>query len=240
MKFALVNSQRQEAQPGLVGLCPGCDQPMVAKCGEVYAHHWSHHGRRVCDPWWENETAWHRAWKELFPVHWQEIIHQAESGERHIADVKTHRGWALEFQHSYLKPDERRARDGFYGKLIWVVDATRRKRDSLQLINAWNHGEVVGANGVARRVFSANCKLIREWEDCTAPVFFDLGDAQSLCWLLGKAQQGFAYIGVFPRAVFVDVLRNEANTAADNFDSLLTDIKSMIAAFERQYQTRRR
>ena len=48
-------------------------------------------GRRFCDPWWENETEWHRAWKDQFPADWQEIVHHAEDGEKHIADVKTDR-----------------------------------------------------------------------------------------------------------------------------------------------------
>ena len=51
--------------------------------------HWAHRGSRFCDPWWENETEWHRSWKGQFPVNWQEVVHQAETGEKHIADVKT-------------------------------------------------------------------------------------------------------------------------------------------------------
>jgi len=56
--------------------------PMVAKCGEVRIWHWAPHRSRLCDPWWENETEWHRNWKEQFPVNWQEVVHQAVSGER--------------------------------------------------------------------------------------------------------------------------------------------------------------
>ena len=106
MKFADVNGERREAQPGFQGTCPWCSQPMVAKCGEFNIWHWAHQGRRVCDPWWENETEWHRAWKGEFPVNWQEVIHQAENGEKHIADVKTDQGWVIEFQHSRIKPEE--------------------------------------------------------------------------------------------------------------------------------------
>src|SRR5687767_9065923 len=131
MKFALVDERRLEAHPELSGKCPSCDAQMVPKCGEVKIWHWAHHGRRTCDHWWENETEWHRTWKGYFPVDWQEVIHQSESGEKHIADVKTDQGWAIEFQHSYLKPDERRSRDGFYQKLCWVVDGTRRLRDRM-------------------------------------------------------------------------------------------------------------
>jgi competence protein CoiA len=103
-EYALVNGQRQEAQPNLSGECPNCTGPMVAKCGEVRAKHWAHVGKRICDPWWENETEWHRAWKGQFPADWQEIVHPGENGEKHIADVKTDQGWVLEFQHSHLDP----------------------------------------------------------------------------------------------------------------------------------------
>ncbi len=89
MKFALVDEIRCEAQPSLRGNCPACDHPMVAKCGEVKIWHWAHKSRRLCDPWWENETEWHRDWKNQFPVQWQEDVHKAENGEKHIADVKT-------------------------------------------------------------------------------------------------------------------------------------------------------
>ena len=142
MKYALVNQQRQEPEPSLLGNCPACGQRMVAKCGDVKVWHWAHRGRRHCDHWWENETEWHRAWKDNFPRHWQEVLHKATTGERHIADVKTDHDWVIEFQHSHLKPDERRSRDDFYPKLIWVVDATRRKRDRERLFTAWKN--VVG------------------------------------------------------------------------------------------------
>jgi hypothetical protein len=112
MKFAIVEGERREAQPGLSGKCPGCGAVVIAKCGEVRIRHWAHKGTVTCDPWWENETEWHRGWKNEFPDDWQEVRHTAQSGERHIADVKTECGY-IEFQHSPLKPYERRAREAF-------------------------------------------------------------------------------------------------------------------------------
>ena len=84
MKFALVNKIKTEATPGSKGLCQICDSELVAKCGEIRVHHWSHKSKRDCDPWWENESEWHRAWKNEFPIDWQEIVHHDENGERHI------------------------------------------------------------------------------------------------------------------------------------------------------------
>lgn len=233
MKFAIVNGQRQEAQPGLSGKCPAYDHPMVAKCGELKMWHWSHHGRHVCDPWRETQTPWHRAWKNQFPTDWQEIVHPAENGERHIADVKTGDGWVLEFQHSYIRPDERRSREAFYPKLIWVVDGMRRKRDREQLIRAWNQGVPVGGNSLVRKSFSDNCGLLREWAGSNVPIFFDLGEMERLWWLFGKSDKGSAYLHPFSRAQFVEWHRNTATEAARQFDEFVSVLlPKLIADYE--------
>jgi hypothetical protein len=85
-------------------------------------HHWAHAGRRNCDPWRENETDWHRAWKNLFPAECREISHTAPDGEIHRADIKTKSGIYIEVQHSGMTDVERLARETFYGNLVWVVD----------------------------------------------------------------------------------------------------------------------
>src|SRR5262245_49311923 len=118
MKIALVDGNRLEARPGLSGKCPYCQSAMIAKCGERRVWHWAHRGVLKCDHWWENETEWHRNWKNNFPVEWQEVIHTAENGEKHIADVKTASGRIVEFQHSHLEPVERRSREAFYEPML--------------------------------------------------------------------------------------------------------------------------
>ena len=132
MKFALVHGKKVEATKGARGRCRYCDSEVIAKCGEIRIDHWAHKGRRHCDHWWEPETEWHRSWKDKFPNDWQEARHEAEDGEIHKADVKTEDGWVIEFQHSFLNQEERRKRNAFYRKIIWVVDGLRRKTDKLQ------------------------------------------------------------------------------------------------------------
>ena len=173
MKFALVNGQRQEAQPIHSGKCQICDHPMVAKCGEVRIWHWAHQGRRFCDHWWENETEWHRKWKAEFPDAWQEIVRHADDGTKHIADIETEHGWVIEFQHSSIRPEERRSRDAFYRQLVWVVDGTRRKRDAAQFARAWSDGTPVGKAFPVQRLYADDCALLREWSGSLAPIFFD-------------------------------------------------------------------
>lgn len=122
MQYAQVDGERREASQGAHGQCPSCGAAMVAKCGPRVMHHWAHAGRRDCDPWWENETAWHREWKNLFPESCREITHVAPDGEIHRADIKTPTGIIIEVQHSAMTDAERISRENFYGNLVWLID----------------------------------------------------------------------------------------------------------------------
>jgi hypothetical protein len=233
MKYAIVDGLRQEAQPNLLGKCPGCGGPTVAKCGEVRVSHWAHRGRRACDPWWENETPWHRAWKDVFLAEWQEIVHPAENGERHIADVKTPDGWVIEFQHSYLEPAERRSRDAFYPKLLWVVDGMRRKRDLQQFNRALKEGNWFGSGQRIRQVWTGDCALLREWAESARPVFFDFGEPEQLYWVLSK-QDAWAHVAQFPRREFIAAHRITAGEVFRAFEKFVADLPKLIADDQRQ------
>ena len=129
MLIALVNDQRTVPAPKLKGLCPGCKQPVTAKCGQQRAWHWAHDTKIECDSWWE-ETEWHRAWKGHFPLEWQEVIlYDLQTGEKHIADIRTAHRLVIEFQYSPLDPQERIMRENFYKNMIWIVDSSHRKND---------------------------------------------------------------------------------------------------------------
>src|SRR5262245_54044994 len=232
MRFALVGGQRQEAQPGHLGKCRACDHPMIAKCGEHRVWHWAHKGRRLCDPWWENETEWHRAWKDQFPADWQEIVHHAENGERHIADVKTHDGWVIEFQHSNIRPDERRSRESFYHSLIWVVDGMRRERDIAHFSKAWTHGESRYPLSSKRRISSPEGALLRDWAGSRAHVFFDFGNERPLWWLFPESDDIRAYVQHISRAQFVRIHGETHTHGPSEFDSLVQNFSAFIADYE--------
>lgn len=214
MKYALVNGQRQEAQPDLLGVCPACGSPMVARCGDVRRYHWAHRGKRDCDHWWEPETEWHRSWKNMFPTEWQEYIHHAESGEKHIADVKTDQGWVFEFQHSHIEPEERKAREVFYCKLIWIVDGTRRKRDRKQFIEAM-HGD---------RSFD-ECTLFKEWHGSSAFIFFDFSEnnnpKEDQLWCMVSLKNGNVYIIPFTRSQLIQYHSQDALKAGLDFTAFI-------------------
>ncbi len=206
MKFALIDGKKTEASKGAKGFCRVCDSELIAKCGESRVNHWAHKGNRACDRWWENETDWHRSWKGRFPTEWQEVVHSDQNGEKHIADVKTEYGWVLEFQHSFLNPEERRAREAFYIKLVWVVDGLRRKKDVSQFQKAITEGEVVNNNPLILRIrFPDECRLLKEWLECSAPVFFDFQDPNehAALWVLFPKTNGNAYLSRFSRSEFI-------------------------------------
>ena len=185
---------------------------MIAKCGDLRIWHWAHRGVRVCDSWWESETEWHRAWKNEFPLHWQEVIHTAPNGEKHVADVKTKGGTVIECQHSFLTAEERVSREAFYRKMVWIVDGRRRKRDAVQLSKCI--GPCVWAQPpfilhVANHDESA---LLRDWNSSTVPVYFDLGvregDGVPIFWRRDPiSRAGKVYLTPVSRDSFLQVHR---------------------------------
>jgi hypothetical protein len=221
MKYALIDGQRQEAQPNLKGVCVGCGSPTLARCGEIRVNHWAHQGKRRCDLWWENETEWHRAWKNKFPSEWQEIIHYADDGEKHISDVKTDHGWFLEFQHSQIKPEERRSREDFYQKLIWVVDGKRRVRDEKQFLEAvrQSRGNWIDNNKYPElhSLLHPEGALLRDWMTSTSHVFFDFG-GDDLWGLLPQSNDGWALILPITRRQFIEFHTDGLESGENMFD----------------------
>ena len=117
-----------------------------------------------------------RAWKNHFPKDWQERIHWSESGEKHIADVKTERGIVLEFQHSNLRREERESREMFYQKMVWVVDGLRLKRDRSRFFASLTRASIVKAKPLTYSLPSNESALLRDWINSHNPVFFDFGE----------------------------------------------------------------
>lgn len=240
MKYAIVNDEKVEATKGGKGICSSCGSELIAKCGEFKVNHWAHKGNRNCDPWWENETEWHRSWKGCFPKEWQEVVHFDESGEKHIADVRTQSGWVLEFQHSFLNPEERQSRNSFYHQLVWVVDGTRRKTDKKLFQKMLDESVSLKTNiPIIRTHFPDECKLLKEWHSKSL-VFFDFGEAEntelSILWFLfPSAELSSAYLSPFSRAKFIEVLRND--TFGEIYKNNILPIHTEIKNGERRQQT---
>lgn len=215
MRFAVVDGERGEAQRGSRGACPNCGQSVVARCGEYRVDHWAHIGKRSCDPWRESETLWHRRLKSNFAAELQEVVAIDSNGERHIADIRTPLGLTIEFQHSYLQPLERRAREFFYGpNLVWVVDGTRRVRDLPRFGEGRRYLRSFSGSQIFIHPFPAEC-FPKDWLASRVPVFFDFdgvegSDSSTLWGLLPGRAEGQAVAVALTRREFFDRARNRA------------------------------
>jgi competence protein CoiA len=235
MKFALANGRRQEAKKGLRGTCPFCGDPVLARCGPVRIWHWAHRPGHVCsDPFKENETEWHRNWKNQFPRDRQEIVRHAKDGEKHIADVQTSEGWVIEFQYSYIRPEEVRSREGFYSKLIWVVHGGRRDSDYFRLPGAWRYVATVSEDSPVRCIPVRGDALLRDWAGRSVHVLFDFGenekgDERMLWWLSPKSDDNWAYVAPYPRAKFIENHLRTATQRARERDSFAREYVAAVA-----------
>ena len=248
MRFALSNNERIEPTKGAKGVCPSCGSELVAKCGEIKRHYWSH--KKKCDDhWWENETEWHRNWKNKFPKEWQEIIQRDESGEKHIADVKTGSGWTIEFQHSPISKEERDSRDYFYNKLIWIVDGTRRKTDIEQFDNLIYHASNISNEPFILRVFDEETldrfRLNQEWGSSKSLVLFDFGKSEVRyrdeyksnedLWLIHPSRDR-TYITSISKHSFIEMVTS--SRLDEVYKKLLNPIQTKLTEEAKQEQER--
>lgn len=176
MEYSYVDGQRREPEPGLTGVCDLCGAKTVSKCGNVRIHHWAHWRRQNCDPWWENETEWHRAWKRQFPPHWREVSVESRHGERHRADVKTDSGCVIEIQHSSIKLDERRIREEFYNNMLWVIDGLRLPSFWQSFDRQLSNGQVLENSPIELEIRFGNCSILKTWADSAKGVYIDFGN----------------------------------------------------------------
>jgi len=245
MKFALVEGERREAKHGLSGKCPLYGHAMIAKCGEHRVHHWAHRANCTCDHWWEPESEWHRAWKNQFPPEWQEIIQRSEDGEKHIADVKTKSGVVLEFQHSFLRRDERESREMFYSNMVWVVNGLRRVRDRSGFFESLARASICKAKPLTYSLRLNKCPLLREWVGSPKPVFFDFGDnsepddpqsfpAPVLWRLEPRSPKGEAHLSPVLKTAFLDKYLKGSPLKGIDYSVELIELRAVYAALLQQ------
>jgi competence protein CoiA len=250
MKYArYMDDPQKEAFHKGRAICPVCDQPVLAKCGSQRVDHWSHLGLKDCDPWAENETQWHRAWKEKFPREWQEFTqHDQNSGEKHRADVRSSHGLVLEFQHSHIEPNERNARENFYKNMFWVVNGTRLKRDYPRFLKGMKDLRTTALQGFFLTPFPEEC-FPANWLGSSVPVVFDFLGLESdhpseatreaiWCLLPGRAE-GNAVVAALSRSSFVTaafnnpyVFLNPAHAFVSEFAQYIRESAKRSAAIE--------
>ncbi|MBK7094594.1 MAG: competence protein [Saprospiraceae bacterium] len=251
MEYALVENIRLKATNGVKGICQICGSELIAKCGSIKINHWAHMGTRNCDPWWENETEWHRTWKNNFYKDWHEIVLTDETtGEKHIADIRTIHGLVIEFQHSHLDPVERTKREGFYKNMVWVVDGTRLKRDYPRFLKSNSQIKKTEKKGIflvdfVDEVFPTN------WVNSSVPVIFDFKGIEALSdntdkrkklYCLLQVRQGiYSILAEIPREVFIKTTINgEWATRIQNYIESLKPKKEIPKQERSNIHTRHR
>lgn len=165
--------KRIQAEPGVIGVCPICDDPVFSKTGNLRVWHFSHHKRFKsqvdCDPWAERESEWHLSWKSRVPDHMREYVVKRQrilpngliEQSVHRADILNSRGTVIELQHSRISPEEIFERETFYENMIWIFDAQQF---------TFTHPEKAD-NGI-RYIWKNRRSYI---PFCKKPVFFHLG-----------------------------------------------------------------
>ena len=150
-----------------------------------------------------------------FPVEWQEVVHFAEDGEKHVADVKTSTGLVIEFQHSAITKEEVLSRTAFYQKIIWVVDGRRikndfKKFDSRPNLFPWK--KFAYPNFTEVNLPPNAFPSYKTWQFLDTPVIFDWGDVKSDYWisdwhaLAGRAVHGWFCVD---KAELINLLIND-------------------------------
>ena len=179
MKYAFVNGIKQEATKGAKGQCLCCGADVIAKCGKIRCWHWAHKNNKEC-PYSKKEpkTQWHLDWQNYFPKEWQEVrCTDEQTGEIHIADIKTTNGLVVEFQHSAIKPEERLSREQFHKNMIWVVDGTRLQYDFKRFAENIGNLRLISHNSeIPFSLYTVNRIeeiLPNSWLSATVPLYFD-------------------------------------------------------------------
>lgn len=204
MRYAYVENVKTEAAKGLRGVCQCCGAEVVPKCGKFKIHHWAHKSKDTCDPWWENESEWHRKWKNHFPRECQEVVFKAaQTQEKHIADVYSPKGWVIEFQSYSIDPNEVAARENFYAQMIWVVNGVKNEFDKIYF-DMSIYAPHTNDPTLRNIKWVGRSKLLAKWTNATKHVYFDFGT--DFVWHLinydGATKKG--QVKAYPKQNFVE------------------------------------
>jgi len=204
VRYAYVGSERVEPTKGQRAICACCGGEVVAKCGQFKTHHWAHKTLETCDPWWENESDWHRDWKSYFPPERQEFVFRAQvTGERHIADVYSEKGVVLKFQSYSIAQDEVEARERFYGQMIWVVNGCKNPFDKTYFNMSIHHAHT--SDPMLRKIdWIGRGKIFAKWTLAKKHVYLDFGS--DVVWHLIEYNQGTknGMVKAYPKKQFVE------------------------------------
>ena len=114
------------------------------------------------------------------------------------------------------------------------MDGTRRKTDKPQFQEAINESAIVWKEPLIRRVhFPEECRLLKEWHDSNALVFFDFQEAketkQSMLWFLfTKTSTSETYISPFSQFNFIEL--HNKNKFDETVRNIILPISEILAS----------
>lgn len=210
--------------PGGKGLCPGCNTPIIAKCGKVNSWHWAHESLEDCDGWkYEPMTEWHLKWQSYFHPDDTEVI-VSKQGRFHIADIMGINGLVIEIQNSSITAEEVQIREEFYGKTLWVLNG-HSFAENLRFpafSDSMRYDSVKMYFKVERRSLSNNNAVI-----ITVPI----GDMGTIENCLLKNPKVFRRSEENDKEFYADAINLDINPTEFNFYGLPKEVRNVYAAF---------
>jgi len=117
MRIALVDGVRRVPTPGAKGICTGCGEELVAKCGQVNAWHWAHLPASEC-PYKDDHSVWKNVWKGFFP---DEQVERWINGVR--VDIVGKGNIYIMLCDTSPSPEEAEKMEDLFGdKLAWILN----------------------------------------------------------------------------------------------------------------------
>lgn len=111
--------------------------------------------------------------------------YDAQTGEKHVADVRTGNGMVIEFQHSVISFREARSRERFYPRMMWVVDLNRNPTEARRFRSLRELLDFPAVSPTLSLPWPRRSKLFETWSHATVPVLFDPGQEQDLWRYIG-------------------------------------------------------
>ena len=221
-RYAIVDGVKtdiRDAKRCQHGRCPMCGDELIARKGEVRAHHWWHVRGRKCDDWYQPKGPWHIYWQSKFPVEMQEVpVSKWIDGDavKHIADIRTASGLVIEVQYSSIAPEAVKKRELFYGKMLWLISKTRFPRFG-EVSSKWGRfyrcGEfdVWGLDGKHQQclpcAWEKSDKFL--WLDCHGSMEHPESDEDLVCVVPRAPEDAFRLYTYVPREKFLKMCNDD-------------------------------
>lgn len=198
MLYAQHNEIKTKATPGAKGICPGCGNNVIAKCGKIMTWHWAHQHLSDCELANKEETEWHLSWKSLFNPNYVE--QRLDSGK--VADVKLIDGLIIEFQNSKMRAEDFLKYEEARPNMVWVFNGKTYAKN-LNIINRGNYHSIYWK------------WIPKTIHYCSRPIFIDLYGTKEHIFHLKKLYHNKGWGNLFHRNYFFKRILNFEETFMD-------------------------